>query len=446
MDQWELVPLLDKMYRGGLTLHDLWAQHNEHRIFFPYIIMLGLARLTGWNIRCEMAVNVLLAAGILVILVRQTNKTARKLGMTRLPWAMPALSLVVFSITQYQNWLWGWQIQMLLNLLVVLGGIVVLAGEPFGWRRFAAAALLGIVASFSFANGVLFWPIGLFLLLAVPIGGRQRMAAIAGWLLISALTVGAYFHHYRSSEGHPPWYCLFHQPLTYVAYLLKYFGNFFGQHGVGDIPTDGDIALAAGLVGIMAMGWAAGVLLRGKIADFRTLLPYFAMSLYSVITALVTGVGRLGFGSDEATFSRYCTMMVPFWASLVIFLFLLAQVPPRGRRRVHRRRWFRAGATRLKPVVVARQMVGRWSLRAALAFLLLGSFCAMDGVKQWSHEQSHSREYLLNFAANPREQIDYRGMSQTLYPRPVAVLERYPILIQHRLSLFRNWKAPATPQ
>ncbi|MGO9480004.1 MAG: hypothetical protein ACLP7I_18960, partial [Limisphaerales bacterium] len=369
MDQWELVPLLDKMYRGGLTLHDLWAQHNEHRIFFPYIIMLGLARLTGWNIRCEMAVNVLLAAGILVILVRQTNKTARKLGMTRLPWAMPALSLVVFSITQYQNWLWGWQIQMLLNLLVVLGGIVVLAGEPFGWRRFAAAALLGIVASFSFANGVLFWPIGLFLLLAVPIGGRQRMAAIAGWLLISALTVGAYFHHYRSSEGHPPWDCLFHQPLTYVAYLLKYFGNFFGQHGVGDIPTDGDIALAAGLVGIMAMGWAAGVLLRGKIADFRTLLPYFAMSLYSVITALVTGVGRLGFGSDEATFSRYCTMMVPFWASLVIFLFLLAQVPPRGRRRVHRRRWFRAGATRLKPVVVARQMVGRWSLRAALAFL-----------------------------------------------------------------------------
>ncbi|MGO9476520.1 MAG: hypothetical protein ACLP7I_01100, partial [Limisphaerales bacterium] len=323
---------------------------------------------------------------------------------------------------------------------------VVLAGEPFGWRRFAAAALLGFVASFSFANGVLFWPVGLFLLLAVPIGGRQRIAAIAGWLLISALTVGAYFHHYRSPEGHPPWDCLFHQPLTYVAYLLKYFGNFFGQHAVGDIPTHGDIALAAGLVGIVALGWAAGVLLRGKIADFRTLLPYFAMSLYSVITALVTGVGRLGFGSDEATFSRYCTMMVPFWASLVIFLFLLAQVPPRGRRRVHRRRWFRAGATRLKPVVVARQMVGRWSLRAALAFLLLGSFCAMDGAKEWSYEQFLSRDYLLSLAANPGKQIDYRGMSQTLYPWPVVILERYPILIQHRLSLFRNWKAPATSQ
>jgi len=46
-DQWEFVPLLEKTYHGQLTFHDLWAQHNEHRILFPRIIMLALAHLTG---------------------------------------------------------------------------------------------------------------------------------------------------------------------------------------------------------------------------------------------------------------------------------------------------------------------------------------------------------------------------------------------------------------
>src|SRR5262245_35820129 len=42
LDQWDLVPLIDKMYQGQLTFHDLWMQFNEHRILFPKIIMLGL--------------------------------------------------------------------------------------------------------------------------------------------------------------------------------------------------------------------------------------------------------------------------------------------------------------------------------------------------------------------------------------------------------------------
>ena len=49
-DQWELVPLLEKMHNHTLTLADLWAQHNEHRIIFPKILMMLLARLSNWNI------------------------------------------------------------------------------------------------------------------------------------------------------------------------------------------------------------------------------------------------------------------------------------------------------------------------------------------------------------------------------------------------------------
>lgn len=34
-DDWEMVPLFQKYDAGNLTLSDLLAQHNEHRIFFP---------------------------------------------------------------------------------------------------------------------------------------------------------------------------------------------------------------------------------------------------------------------------------------------------------------------------------------------------------------------------------------------------------------------------
>ena len=322
LDQWELVPYLEKMYQGELTFHDLWAQHNEHRIFFPKIIMLLLARLTHWNIRYELAVNILLALGIFAVFIRQVKMTERKLAVARLPWAIPAISLVVFSISQYQNWLWGWQLQMFLNLLAAIGVIVLLANGAFGWRRFATAVLLAVVATYSFADGALVWPIGL-LLLVVTAGVPQRKAAVIGWIGVGTLTLVSYFYHYHKPEEHPPLGLMFKMPLAYAAYVFKYLGATCAEGLGGDTAKDGVLALVIGLPATVVTGWAGWMLIRRKIADVQTLLPYFGLILYSVGSALVTGVGRLGFGSNQALASRYCTMTVPLWVSLVVFLILL---------------------------------------------------------------------------------------------------------------------------
>ena len=298
LDQWELVPLLDKTYHGDLTFHDLWAQHNEHRLVFPQSIMLLLARLTRWNIHYELAVNIILALGIFAVFIHQVKITGRKLAVARLPWAIPAVSLIVFSVSQYQNWLWGWQLQMFLNLLAVAGGIVLLANDTFRWWKFAAAALLGIVATYSFANGALIWPIGLLLLLLVPTGAGKRRAATAGWILIGALTLGTYFYHYQKPENHPSLSLIFKMPVEYAVYVFKYLGSICAQYLGSDASSDGAFAFVFGLAGTVATGWAGWTLLRKKIADPGTLLPYFGLSLYSVGSALVTGVGRLGFGSN----------------------------------------------------------------------------------------------------------------------------------------------------
>ena len=61
-DQWDLVPLLQKMDDGSLSLNDLWSQHNEHRLLFPRLVMLVLARISDWNIYLEYAVSFVLAS------------------------------------------------------------------------------------------------------------------------------------------------------------------------------------------------------------------------------------------------------------------------------------------------------------------------------------------------------------------------------------------------
>jgi hypothetical protein len=439
-DQWEFVPLLEKTYHGQLTFHDLWAQHNEHRILFPKIIMLALARLTGWNIRCELAVNIILALGIFAVFIHQVKITGRKLGIAGLPWAIPALSLIVFSISQYQNWLWGWQLQMLLNLLAVVGGILLLANGTFSWSRFAAAALLGMVATYSFANGTLFWPIGLVILLVVTAGKRERQPAMIAWLSVSVLTLGSYLYHYQKPEEHPALNLIFKMPVEYASFVLKYIGGICAQYVGGSIPADCDFALLFGLAAILAMGWAGWMLVRKKIADFKTLLPYLGMSLYSIGSALMTGVGRVGFGSNQAIYSRYCTMVVPLWVSLVVFLILLrtggdrtTNADPAQKKRHGR------------PAPLGCQQIAGGLLIATITVLLLGSVCAVDGARDFSRLRASGRTGLLNLAANPGADIDLNSLS-LLYPRPEVIRERYPILMKHRLSVFRDRGNPPDSQ
>jgi hypothetical protein len=439
LDQWELVPLLDKTYHGELTFHNLWAQHNEHRILFPKIIMLLLARLTRWNIHYELAVNVTLALGIFTVFIYQVTITGRKLGIAGLHWAIPAISLVVFSISQYQNWLWGWQLQMFLNLLAVTGGIVLLANDTFRWSKFAAAALLGIVATYSFADGALIWPIGLLLLLLVKTRAGERRAAAVGWILIGALTMGTYFYHYQKPEEHPPLGLIFKMPFEYAAYVFKYIGGICAQGLGGDVSSDGDFAFVFGLAGTVAAGWAGWTLFRKKIADPGTLLPYFGLSLYSVGSALITGVGRLGFGSDQALASRYCTMVTPLWVSLVVWLVLLRN------RRPSAADTGPAPGPRRKPVPDPCQTVATWMLLAVLVMLTLGTVFGTDGAKALSREQTFGRNCLLNVAANPASETDYQGL-RAIYPRPKVVVERYPILIKHRLSLFQDAQTSSVSQ
>ncbi|MDD1720217.1 MAG: hypothetical protein LUQ25_09175, partial [Methanoregulaceae archaeon] len=67
-DEWGMVPLFEKTMKGTLGWQDIFAQHNEYRIVFPRLAILGLAFMTRFNTVWEMVCSWLILVSILLIL------------------------------------------------------------------------------------------------------------------------------------------------------------------------------------------------------------------------------------------------------------------------------------------------------------------------------------------------------------------------------------------
>ena len=432
MDQWEFVPFLGKTYRGELTLADLWAQHNEHRLFFPKLIMLGLARLTQWNIAWEFFTSVVFALGTFAIVAWQINRTREELGVDKLKWAIPAAALIIFSVCQFENWLWGWQLQMLLEMVAMWGAVVLLARSPFRWSAFAGAVALGIVASYSFANGILVWPLGAALLLAVRANKEQRLAAFAVWLFLGAFTLWWYFRDYQKPAEHPSLRVFVQHPITSVGYVLTYLGSFCAQYGNGGIVPDDVYAMIFGVAAPAILGWSVWTILRCRVAQLRTLLPYLAMAAYSFGCAVLTCIGRAGFGRHQALISRYCTMSAPLWIALAVLLLLIAEANP---------------AAILRPASTtptARKKIALCLVWAVIAFVGMSSGFSVRPAQEFSINRAHNRLTLLETARHPEEGGNHDNL-WGMYPEPRKVMERYPILMKYHLSVFRDEQTFSSP-
>ena len=394
-DEWEYMLILPKSYDGTLSLSDLFALHNEHRLFFPRIIMLGLARLTHWNMVYETGAAAVFAAGAFGLVLWQLRATGRALGRDLVLLA-PVLSLVHFSLSQWQNWFMPCQFLMFFNLLAVVGTVMVLSRPELGWRHMAGALVLGIVASYSFANGLSVWPIGV-LCLMVAAGGTRRWTYASAWCVLGAIVVALYFRGYESPAYHPsPWETL-REPWRYVVYMLQYLG-------APVVNYDGYGAAAGGLVGLTILVACSYVLIPRVGA--RALAPYWGLALYAICGAATTGFGRLNFGMDQAMSSRYITVGNLLWVCDAVLVFLAV----------------RSGRGRLLASV------------AAVAFVVLAAFNSLYGTLKWTER--------YEFRLPARGELISGGMNedllQRLHPNPRVVIERREILKKYGLGVFRE--------
>lgn len=320
-DAWELVPVMRRLEAGGFIGGELWAQHNEHRIPVPRAIMLALAYATGWNTGHEIALGVVCAAALAAALGAQALRAPADRALARPWWTLSVFTFFLFSWAQMENWIWGWQFLVYLSTASVGIGLVLLAGgHP---ARFGAAVFLGVVASYSFANGLLYWfAAAPALAWAGDLGPRARLRRAGIWCAAGGLCIGLYFVGYGKPGVTPSLGAVLEAPLSFLGYVTLYLGAPVTA-SVVRVPWHGPLLFpagpphylpgAAGLAGLAAL--CAALFRRGML--FReNATPWLGLALFAGGSAAVTAVGRAGYGVEQALTSAYLPIGALFWCAL----------------------------------------------------------------------------------------------------------------------------------
>ena len=310
LDQWEVVPLLIKKQQGLLSFADLFAQHNEHRPFFPRLIWLTLSGFTRYNVNIELWVNLLIAMGTFIFVAGRSMKMWKQLGISTPPLLIPLMSLLVFNLGQRESWLQGFQTVMFLEIACVIIGIFVLA-ENTSWGNFFGAVALGIIANYSMANGLLYWLIGL-IVISITTSKKLRIIRISLWIIFSGICISLFLTGWTSG-GHLNFGYAFTHILEWFIWILNFLG--------APIMTLWYVAWVFGFISIGLYILIIGHVVRTN--QWRPLIPYFAIVLFILVTALSISLGRMEMGMPQSVVPRYLTMSVWYWVSLLALLPLL---------------------------------------------------------------------------------------------------------------------------
>ncbi len=298
-DQWEFVPLLKKALVHELTLSDIWAQDSEHRIFFPRLIMLPTALLTNWNILYEISINIALAGATFFYIV---SLLRRSFDGTIYKWLLLLSSLLIFSTVQWENWMWGWQIAIFLSVLGCVVAVWAVSRWPEQWRGVIIAMAFSIISSFSFNSGLLTWIVVAVMLMMQKEG---KVKHLISWIAASIIAVFLYYYGYDKSAIQSPLLLPVEHPYEYMRFVLLYLGSPLGWGRE-------NISIFIGLV-LLVTTCVGTIHIRKRYKEeYDRLLPWLALGLYAFLCAIVTGIGRLGFGAHQALASRYTTFSTLF--------------------------------------------------------------------------------------------------------------------------------------
>ena len=304
IDQWELVPFLEKAYYHQLTFADLLKPHGDHPIFFPRLIMIILAMLTKWNITFELIFSFILASCSLMALTSLAKKT--------LPQALQPLTIVlcsffVFSTMQWECWGWGFCIQIFMSVLATLLAIWFLTIWEGRWQGIILSAFVSFIACYSFSSGVFSWLLGGILIFFSY--RKYNKYQIITWISAGVITLlSCYYSQYTSyfSES-----VALNNPLNIANYALTYLGSTFAYENLA-------LAICFGLLLLIINTASTIYLFFFDRSAFNKMIPWIALSLFVIINAILTGIGRANsLGVEQALASRYTTISIMYIISTI---------------------------------------------------------------------------------------------------------------------------------
>ncbi len=178
-----------------------WKQPgSDHIVFFPLLVDLFWAVTTRWNIGLQLIWAPVLALLDLSLLLYLSRSLPGYEKSYRLLLPAILLSLLFFSSRQWEVWIWSMNYLFYFIPFCCLAAVTLVARYPRSRRAFLAAALLCLIATFSFGNGILTW-IGVLPLLLVDARNRHDWRRAAVWTVLFLLCLWVYVSRYAPSPA-----------------------------------------------------------------------------------------------------------------------------------------------------------------------------------------------------------------------------------------------------
>lgn len=315
-DQWQSsIDLFFNISQGKIIFNDFFSQHNEHRLFFPRIIFVILAFASKWNIKIELFCSIFLAILIFLLFYKisdfnRKNTSDRLFHVTNI-----LICYLTFSYSQWENWLWGFQIALFLINLCLIGAIFVITCLPNISlnKRIAIAAILCFIASFSSAHGLLTWLALVPAIIFSKDNLKDNIKIITIWMGLFFLSGFIYSIGYVKPGGHPSLSFLLQSPLAGINYFFSLLGS-----PLLAITINPNISIFIGLI-IFTLWVIINIYtyINHKKAFIQNFIPWFSLGLFVILFDCVTTVGRVGFGLPQSLSSRYTTIGVLLIISLI---------------------------------------------------------------------------------------------------------------------------------
>jgi hypothetical protein len=306
-DQW------DELVSGQhLTWSWLFSQHNEHRILFPRIVFIIDRVLFAESNIFDFCVNVLLQSAMAVLMFSLAVRSGIENRWGRVWIGGFCVSLLFWSI-QSENFIWGFQVQFFGVVLAAGCSFAIVAAGMRERRALILAVILDVIAVFTLSSGI----IVPFLNVAIAIWIGRSRTMIATLMLVALALLTAYLVGYQTPSVHTNPLTTFAHLGSVIAYSLVELGLPFGRTvGWYFSARKTLISGLAGSVGVLLFCVFVWLAFRDRRRAAPHRVALLAVTGFVVAMTLLTAMGRVGFGLDQALASRYGTPVVAFWLSL----------------------------------------------------------------------------------------------------------------------------------
>jgi hypothetical protein len=329
-DDWNMVPIMDAALHGQLSFNQFWGQYSDARIPVAKVIFVLFAFGNRFDTRSVILLSAVLlvaAYAMLLMLFR------RYLGRRLTPIPVLIIGLVWFSLASVQTALWAFLLTWYLVVFFFLAVLVALV-VPKRHRNlwFGVALLAAILASFSFLQGLIVWPVAAICIVWCQPWSRRVSVEFGTWIGAMVVTSAVYFSGYSVAMAG----CLsgngcrrgvaFSHPLRAFRYVILMIGNVIPGGYLGSSVKD---LVRFEVIGAALLIVAALIIVqswRCRRSAEHLPIPLFLI-VFALLFDVTIAIGRTGAGPRDAIVSnRYVMPNIILLTGIVIYA--LARIPP----------------------------------------------------------------------------------------------------------------------